>query len=176
MTMPTKIDRHHMLVLQIRQRLKLEINTSMKASSGPAATTLARKRLGLHGNPKSLLEQVEAMWENILAVRKYTGSGLYNCCKNFSPPKWADYDGFEIQPLMWLQEHNCMETILDKESIHLMQFWTVYGHLYAGGVECITDCNTRKQAISIVNLFIKEHGEGIATAGAVRELQGAKIH
>jgi hypothetical protein len=169
--------RHDMLVLQIKQRLKLEKATGLRAhSSCPKATTLARTRLGLHGKPDSLIEQVDAMWENILAVRKYTGAGLYNCCKDFKPPNWTDFDWFEVQPLMWIPEHDCLEPIVDDSEAHLVQFWTVYGHLHEGGVECITDCHTMKQAMAVADMFVSKHGETMAVAGAIRESREAPKH
>jgi hypothetical protein len=169
-------DRHDMLVLQIKQRLKREKATGLRAhSSCPKATTLARTRLGLHGKPDSLIEQVDAMWENILAVRKYTGAGLYNCCKDFKPPNWTDFDGFEVAAVQWLAEHDCYEQVTG-EDIYLADMWSVFGHLHEGGVECITDCHTRKQAEDIAELFWREHGDAMQVAGAIREAREASKH
>ena len=170
----TDVNRHDMLVLQIRHRLSLEKLTGLKTHyASPKATTLARTRLGLTGNVDSLIEQVDALWENILAVRKYTGAGLYNCCTDRKPPNWSQFDGFEIAPLEWLPEHECYE---QTEDIHLAEIWSVFGHLREGGVECITDCNTQKQAEDIAELFWREHGDEIQVAGAIMESRPAVKH
>ena len=109
-------------------------------------------------------------------LEKYRGAGLYNCCHKGEPPNWTLFDRFEVQALEWLPEHDCLEPIWDPEELHLAQFWTVYGHLHEGGVECITDCHTQKQAEAVAELFWREHGDTMQVAGAIMEAREAPKH
>ena len=164
----------HFQLCQIKQRLKLE--ASGLNSHGPSALTQAKQHFGCKGNRAKVQEQIQALIDNSLAAKKYRGAGLYNCCKDFAPPDWTIFNGFEVMPLMWLPKHDCLEPINDAKDMHLVQFWTVYGHLQEGGVECITDCNTRKQAEDITDMFWREHGNAMEVACAIREARGVPKH
>lgn len=54
-----------MQVYMIANGLNFEIATGMKMSRGPKCSTLARKRLGLKGNPEKLLAQVCDLYEQL---------------------------------------------------------------------------------------------------------------
>ena len=169
----------HFQLVQLKHRLKLE--AAGMTCHGPSARSQAAEYFDCKSNKRKIsdqvqeiLPQIEALIENSLATKRYRGAGLYNCCKDFAPPTWTDFDGFEIQPCADYGDH--IEPIVDESDTHLCCFWSVYGHLHEGGVECITDCYTEKQAYAIVELFIKEHGREIQVAGALRESRDAPKH
>ena len=158
---------------QLRGRLKLEA-AGMKGR-GPAASTQARQEFGCKGNRAKILEQIQYLIDLAKDVKIYGGAGLYNCCHNAEPPNWTDFDGFEVAAVTWIPEHDCYEQVMDDE-IHLAELWSVYGHLHEGGVECITDCHTQKQAEAVAELFWRKHGDTMQVAGAIREAREAPKH
>ena len=164
----------HFQLVQLKHRLKLE-GAGMRCH-GPSALSQAKLHFGCKGNRAKVQEQIQAMIENSLAAKKYRGAGLYNCCKDLEPPNWSDFNWFEIAPLEWLPEHDCYEQIIDKSDVHLAEIWSVFGHLHDGGVECITDCNTQKQAEAIVELFEREHIDEMRVAAAIRDSKTESKH
>ena len=73
---------------------------------------------------------------------------LWNCCPNFEEPKDLNvYDFIEIQPVALIDGHpGCCEPC---DHNHEASFWSVYGHLKTGGVNCFTDVSTHKFAESV---------------------------
>jgi len=68
------ISREHMLVLQLKHRIRLEM-IGMKASGGVnSAYTMARERLGLKGNRRQVAEQLDQMWEDIIKDKQKKGA------------------------------------------------------------------------------------------------------
>lgn len=85
---------------------------------------------------------------------------LYNCCERSVAPDWTQFDGFEIaavhETVVAADDRYC-EPIHEKRNLYMTTMWTVYGHLLEGGVMAITDVSTEKLAISVADLFTKEH-------------------
>jgi hypothetical protein len=134
--------------------------------------------------PKAL-EYIQYLIDLAHEVKPFRGAGLYNCCRDGLPPNWTDFDGFEIWPCQIQTAYDggpvsgsdtMIEPLHIPDEAHLVDFWSVYGHLHDGGLECITDTNTRKQAEAIVDLFIKENGDTMQVAMALREARDAPKH
>lgn len=73
-------------------------------------------------------------------------AALFNCYTQNAEPEWAGFTALEIG--------GC----LDKDGIthggipdNLAQFWTVYGRCTWGGVEAISDCDTRELAAAVAD-------------------------
>ena len=171
----------HYNLCQLKLRLKMEAHGM--SCHGPSARSQAADYFGCKSKKRKIadqvaeiLPQIEALIENSLAAKKYRGAGLYNCCKDLEPPNWSGFNWFEIAPLEWLPEHDCYEQIIDKSDVHLAEIWSVFGHLHDGGVECITDCNTQKQAEAIVELFEREHIDEMRVAAAIRDSKTEAKH
>lgn len=58
------------------------------------------------------------------------------------------FDGFEIHPCLMAGEDEHGQVILEQcdEDDPALSVWSVYGHLVAGGLECLADFERREQA------------------------------
>lgn len=94
-------------------------------------------------------------------------SQLYNCCPGGKAPDWSLFDNIEVNGVM-----DCATAEMrargesdlcacDDEDAEL---WSVYGHLKTGGIECITDCETRADAEVIAALFLAHFVEAEGAA------------
>ena len=61
-----------MQIFMIANGMNFEIATGMKMSRGPKCSTMARKRLGLKGNPEKLLAQVCDIYDRLTGETETT--------------------------------------------------------------------------------------------------------
>lgn len=77
-------------------------------------------------------------------------SKLFNCCTDCTEPDWLQFDGLEIGACVEIKEGGETYT----EGGHMAaDFFTVYGHLKAGGLEAITDTPTFEDALVAVSVL-----------------------
>lgn len=80
----------------------------------------------------------------------FAPSELFNCCTDYAEPNWRMFNALEVNGSVAVAEEGTNETsIVDGMSRDEAEFFTVYGHLIAGGCEAITDCETLDLAQSI---------------------------
>lgn len=80
----------------------------------------------------------------------FAPSELFNCCTDYAEPDWRMFNALEIGGCVSVVEEGTNETsIVGGMSRDEAEFFTVYGHLIAGGCEAITDCETLELAQSI---------------------------
>lgn len=76
----------------------------------------------------------------------YSNDVLYNCLTDNNPPDWSLFDAIEIGGCIDASESEDETLIVGGISPSEAQFFSVYGHLKEGGVECFTDCDTLELA------------------------------
>tara|TARA_R110002074_G_scaffold2978_3_gene16386 strand:+ start:58 stop:351 length:294 start_codon:yes stop_codon:yes gene_type:complete len=64
---------------------------------------------------------------------------LFNGSADFLPPDWHQFDALEIHPVCEDEAEGFSEIAADEAHA---TYWSVYGHLTTGGVDCITDVST----------------------------------
>lgn len=65
------------------------------------------------------------------------------------------YDGLEIAPVAEYEDKDgskFCEPVDDPKQAH---FWSVYGHIPEGGVECLEDFDTGKEALNFANRLLR---------------------
>lgn len=75
-----------------------------------------------------------------------TPEKLYNCCTNYEPPDWSQFDGLELGGC--IDDDGVTEGGADRDDA---EFFTVYGHLKVGGIEAITDCQTFDEGRAVMD-------------------------
>ena len=70
------------------------------------------------------------------------------------------FDGFEIHPCLRAGEDEHGEIILEQcdEEDPAISVWSVYGHLVAGGLECLADFDHREQADEFRDQILEVQG------------------
>jgi hypothetical protein len=58
-------------------------------------------------------------------------------------------DAFEVHPVKKIEEYDCFEICEDEDA----DMWSVYQHLTEGGIECIADFETEKDALSFQKIL-----------------------
>lgn len=75
-------------------------------------------------------------------------------------PSWSyrlsDYDGLEIHPVRDYDKSGD-QTWCEVCEPHEAEFWSVYGHLIEGGVECLEDFETEGQADLFASRLLATH-------------------
>lgn len=75
-------------------------------------------------------------------------------------PSWfysiPHFDGLEVHPVRDYHQSG-EQTWCEPCEPHEAQFWSVYGHLSEGGVECIEDFETEEQAQSFAAALLEAY-------------------
>ena len=70
---------------------------------------------------------------------------------------WNDYDGLEVSPVKvypMADGDSIFCEVCEPDEAH---FWSVYGHLVAGGVECFEDFTTEAEAMAHAEKLLADH-------------------
>lgn len=71
---------------------------------------------------------------------------------------WNDYDGLEVSPVKTYPEADGENgTFCEVCEPHEADFWSVYAHLVAGGVECFEDFGTEAEAMAHAENLLADH-------------------
>lgn len=84
---------------------------------------------------------------------------IFNNCPGGTEPEWSLYDGLEIYPCRDVSDSGD-ESEIEQCEPPQAQFWTVYGHLKAGGLEALHDSPTEQDAESIAGIYRRLSGLG----------------
>lgn len=78
---------------------------------------------------------------------------FFNCCTDLEPPEWLIFNAIEVHPMTLALDEYDHTWCEPAQSGDEPQFWTVFGHLFCGGLEAITDVYDQAHAERIGELF-----------------------